>query len=924
MPSTSQPHDASRNQRRLHYVLSTHWDREWLQPFQVFRHRLVRLMDRTLDALESGELQGPFTTDGQAIPLEDYLEVRPQRRAQVEKLLRSARLKSGPWYVMPEEWLVSGESFVRNLRLGRQIVRSLGGQPSDAGFICDLFGHIGQLPQIFAGFGIKGAFLWRGIEPRATALFLWEGVDGTRLPTYRFGRAGYGDYTYDVRRSIHPDTWFDAERSKRDHLAFIAKEAARSPLPPVLVFDGGDHLQFDSDHYRVLRSLTPADGLPGAIEHTTLDDYLADLLPDADQITDVVHGELREYAREPMISDQQWLIPGVLSSRVNLKHANACCQNVLCHWAEPFGYMARTFAAGEDPADFLAVAWRWLLQNQPHDSVGGCCIDEVHQDMLFRFAQSRQIGDRLTSEALRLLAASVEGNVAVNELRVLVANPLTRPVNEIIELVLQIPVEWRCFNEFFGYEAKPGFRIYGPDGREIAYQRIAQDPNRTKFRSSCPAKFPVAHKTNDVTVALRLPLPPLGYSVLTVREGELAKADEIVSAAMLPTRHPERPGLATSERSMENEHLAIVIEPNGTITLTDKHAGESYPGLLVFEDTGDIGDGWYHGPPVNDQAFVSSAAHADVALVNNGPQLARFRVRTTLRVPEDFDFERMVRSPRMAEFVIDSVLTLRKGADRLEVQTVVHNNVRDHRLRVLFPSKTQTVTYLSDGAFDVVERSIGLPKNAHLYRELPVETGAQQTWSAVFDARRGLAVVSSGLLECFVREQAERPLVLTLFRSTRRTIMTDGQPDGQLQGGLVSHFWLVPLRGAPDRVGLCERGIQLGCGLRTAQLTAYDVKVCPRTAVLPATASLCRVDGPVVVTSAREVDGGFEIRLFNPTTAEAKARIDFSGRPSSAPVPRSVQSVNLESQPLDTPLVVRDGNHDFTVRPKQILTLRFT
>lgn len=923
MPNKLRPKTPSRKARRIHYVLSTHWDREWLHPFQVFRHRLVRLMDRTLAALESGELRGPFTIDGQSIPLEDYLEIRPQHRARVTKLLRNGKLKAGPWYVLPEEWLVSGESFVRNLRLGRQIVRELGGQPSDAGFICDLFGHIGQLPQIFAGFGIKGAFLWRGIEPRETAHFIWEGTDGTRLPTYRFGRAGYGDYTYDVRRSTQPDTWFDDKRSRRDHIAFIAKEVARTTVPPVLVFDGGDHLQFDSDHYRVLRSLKPSDGIPGPIEHTTLDEYLDDLLPHVGAISDVVHGELREFAKRPMIDDQQWYIPGVLSSRVNLKHANAYCQSMLCHWAEPFGFMARVFARGDDTTDFLTVAWRWLLQNHPHDSIGGCCIDEVHDDMLFRFAQCRQIGDRVTSEALRILSASVEGSVSDNALRVLVANPLPRPVDDVIELTLQIPSEWRSFNEFFGFEPKPGFRIYDADGREIPYQRVAQEPNRTKYRASCPAKFPVLYKTNDITVALHLALPALGYRVLTIREGDLSPSDEIVASAMLPTRHPETPGLATSERSMENEHIAVTIESNGAVTLTDKRTGESYSRLLVFENTADIGDGWYHGAAVNDQAYVSTAAHAEVALVHNGPLLTAFRVRTTLRVPADFDFNRMVRSCRFSELVIDCLLTLRANTDRLEVCATVQNHVRDHRLRVLFPSGAQADTYLSDGAFDVVERVIALPKDNHQYRELAVETGAQQTWSAVFDSRRGLAVISSGLLECCVRDQNERPLVLTLFRATGRTIMTDGQPGGQLQGELISRFWIVPLRGAPDRVRLCELGMQLACGLRTSQLTSYDVKVCPTKAVLPPVASLCKVSGSVVITSAREVESGLEIRLFNPNPATVDAQVDFAGRPSSAPAPRTVQVVNFESRPAAAPVALRDGLYAFSVRPKQILTLRF-
>lgn len=922
--SSRRPRKSSPAPRRIHYVLSSHWDREWLQPFQVFRHRLVHLLDRTIAALESGELRGPFTTDGQSILLEDYLEVRPKRRAQVEKLVRSGKLKVGPWYVLPEEWLVSGESFIRNLRLGRQIARDFGGRPSDAGFACDLFGHIGQLPQIFAGFGIKGVFLWRGIEPRATAHFVWEGVDGTRLPAYRFGRAGYGEYAYDVRRGTQLDVWFDEARSRTDHLAFIAGQAQRSTLPPVLVFDGCDHLEFDSGHYRVLSSLKPSDGLPGPVTHSTLDNYLEDLRPHLSQIKDVVRGELREYARLPLIRDQQWLIPGVLSSRVNLKHANAACQDLLCHWAEPFAEMARSFAGGEDPHDFLEVAWRWLLQNHPHDSIGGCSIDEVHEDMKFRFAQCRQIGERVASEALRLLAASVAGEVGKNELRVLVANPLPRPLDEPVELTLQIPAEWRCFNEFFGFEVKPGFRIHDATGREIPYQRLAQDPNRTKFRASSPVKFPVPYKTNDVTVALRLPLPPLGYTTLTVREGALAGQDEIVAAAMLPTRHPGTPGLATGECSMENEHLAVVIEPNGTLTLTDRRSGQVYTRLLTFEDIADIGDGWYHGPAVNDQAFVSSSARSDVALVHNGPLVACFRIRTTMRVPSEFQFDRMLRSAQLTELVIDSLVTLRAGGDRVEVTTTVRNHARDHRLRVLFPSQAQAGSFLADGAFDVVERPVTLPKDNHLAREFAVESVPQQTWSAVFDKRRGLAIVSSGLLETAVRDLPERPLALTLFRATRRTIMTDGQPEGQLQGDIDSRYWIVPLRGAPDRVKLLEHGVQLGAGLRTAQLTAYDVSVCPRRVALPPESSQLRVAGAVVVTSMRDVAGATEIRLFNPALKSASATLDFRGRPASTPAPRTVQRVNLESAPLGKPAALKSGTFTLAVRPKEIVTLRFS
>jgi alpha-mannosidase len=908
--------------RPVHYVLSTHWDREWYQPFQAFRHRLVHLFDRTLDDLAAGRLRGPFTTDGQAIVLEDYLEVRPERRPQVETMARAGKLKIGPWFVLPEEWLVSGEAIVRNLRLGRKIARDLGGVPSDAGFVCDLFGHIGQLPQLLAGFGIKGVFLWRGVDPRPTAHFLWEGSDGTRLPCYRFRRAGYCDYAYEVRRGTQQDLPFDEARARRDLTAFLAKEAQRTTIPPVLVFDGADHLEYEEEQYRLLFSQKPGVDFPYAVRHSSLDDYLEAVLAHAAQITDVVTGELRETGGRPNVEDMQWLIPGVLSSRVGLKQANARCQALLCHWAEPFGAIARAFARVNAAAGFLDVAWHWLLTNHPHDSIGGCSADEVHEEMKHRFAQCQQIAECTITESLQALAAAVTGEVGPKELRVLVANPLPRAVNETVELTLQIPLAWQCFQEMFGYELKPGFRIHAADGTEIPYQRVAQDLNRSKVRPR-PTKFPQSYKTNDVTVALPLSVPALGYTTLTVREGELAAKDEIVGEAVLPTRHPETPGLATSERSMENEVLAVTIESNGTLTLTDKRTSEVYRRLLTFEDCADIGDGWYHGQAVNDQTFVSTGAQADIALVANGPLAARFRVRTVLRLPAAFRFDRMIRSEQMADLVIDSFVTLRRGADRIEVRTIVNNTVRDHRLRVLLPTGATATTYLTDGAFDVIERPIALPADNHLRRELAVETRPQQSWTAVADARRGLAVVAVGLLESCARDLPERSLALTLFRATGRVVFKDGQPKGQLQGELIFDYWIIPVHRAVDRIRLCEAGVQLNAGLLDVQMVAADVAIHRRKTVLPSSASFLAAEGGVVVTSVREVDGALEARLFNPGLKTVTATLDFRGRPKSVPAPRSAQRVNLESRPLSEPALIEEGRFQTKVRPKEVVTLRF-
>jgi len=893
--------------RRAHYVLSTHWDREWYQPFQDYRFRLVRLWDNILAGMESGELKGPFTTDGQAIILEDYLEVRPERRAQLEQLAREGRLVIGPWYVLPDEFIVSGESIVRNLRWGRQVAREFGAQPSNAGFVCDIFGHNSQMPQIFAGLGVRGAFVWRGSNQIEQRHFIWRGADGTELPTYRFGHVGYCSYCAYVRQAFDSKAPFDPEETAERAEQFLDREAQATEVEPILLFDGGDHQEWDAPAYNVLMEMSRRGQKGYDIVHTSLDAYLDDLLPQAGRISMVAEGELREPGRDPVPTDQQWLIPGVLSSRGWIKQLNAACQTILCQWAEPLSAYAHAALGREYPQGYLNVAWQWLLKNHPHDSICGCSIDQVHEDMKYRFSQCQQIGERLTFEAGMDLAANIAGNLDADTLRATVFNPLPQAVSETIELTLPIPQDWPKFNEWFGFEPKPAFRIYDASGKEVAYQRVAQAMNRQK-KQILYTRFPTGYRTDDVTVSLKVALPALGYTTLTVKKGETG----------YPTRHPAVPGLATSERSMENELLAVTIEANGSLTVADKRTGHVYSRWLTFEDMADIGDGWYHGQAVNDQAFVSTACRADVALVTDGPMLTTFRVRIHMGAPREFRFHDMTRDDQFTDLVIDSLISLRPGVDRIEVQTTVHNTAGDHRLRVLFPSGASGAqTYLCDSPFDVVERAIPLRADNHLYRELEVETRSQQSWTAVYEGDKGAAVIASGLLESAVRDLPERPIALTLFRATRRTVLTDGEPLGQLLGPLTFRYWVAPLDGAPDRARLCRLGQQLAAGFRPAYVRAEDVAVRGAQRNLPAEDSFLNVEGGAVLSSARLVDGGLEVRLFNPAPAPIRAILTVGGGYTRA------GRVNLESAPLESPALF-EGAMVVDLGAKEIVTVRLS
>ncbi len=895
--------------RTAHYVLSTHWDREWYESFQYYRYRLVQLLDRVLQGFEDGRLRGPFQLDGQSIIIEDYLEVRPEKRPQVEQYLREGKLIAGPWYVLPDEFLVSGESIIRNLRLGRQIPRDLGTEPSPAGFVCDLFGHISQLPQVLRGFGIESGFLWRGLETSKVRHVIWEAPDGSEIACYHYRGYGYCDFAFKVRGANRPEETFDAETVRKRIREFLANEAAETEIDSILVFDGGDHQEWDQYVYTVLVEEMEKQDKEFRIVHSSLDEYLKDMLAQRGRISTRVRGELREPGKIPFKSGHQ--IHGVLSSRVWIKQQNAACQDLLCHWAEPMLALGHR-ALGMDPhASYLSLAWRHLIQNHPHDSICGCSIDQVHEDMKYRFSQARQIAERVTLEVTKKLTASVEGDVGENEVRVGVFNPLPEPFTQTAELDLEIPADWPFFQEFFGYEQKPAFRITGPDGKDIPYQRLGQTPNQVSV-SLFDAQFPHARKITRVRVSLPLDIPALGYTTLTLRKVKEG----------IPTRHPEDKGLRASTNAIENEYLRAEVQPNGTLTVTEKHSGNVYTDLLTFEECADIGDGWFHGIAVNDLVHLSTAGRAEVSVIENGPYCAALRIRTTMPVPEEFDFGTMRRSEKRVDMVLDSIVRLRPGSGCLEVETTIHNNAKDHRVRVLFPSGAEAKTYLADSAFDVVERPIALRRDNHLYAELEVETKPQQSWTAVFDAHRGMSVLSTGLMESAVCDLDDRPVALTLLRGTRKTILTSGEPEGQLLGSHRFRYWVRPLNGAPDWTEQFRLAQRLAAGVQARHVTALDQRHNRRQPSLPPRAGWFHLEGYAVLTSSRDVDGALEVRLFNPEPTPEGARLVFDAGSGRLPLPSTARHVDFESNPSGDPLPLKDGMLSVEIEPKRIVTLR--
>jgi len=424
--------------RTLHLISHTHWDREWYLTFQQFRLKLVHLIDGLLEILESDKEYRRFMLDGQTIVLDDYLVMRPEREAILHEHIHNGRILVGPWHILPDEFLVSPEATIRNLLEGERTARRYGLKMM-VGYIPDPFGHIGQMPQILRGFEIDAAALRRGLADEPCEVW-WEAPDGSRLLT-AYLRDGYdnaaGLPTSELERFITEVCRL------RDSLS------SHSITADLLLMHGTDHME--PDPYTTLAIGASRGRLGGdRLIHSTLPAYFESVRKRINNSEiPTVHGELRS-------SRKHHLLLGVLSTRMWIKQRNKTCEVLLEKWVEPFSTWAGwSMDSGhrsmvQNPAEIIQQAWRLLMENHPHDSICGCSIDQVHEEMRPRFDQVEQIGEELTRQSLSVLAEAIDtrgGNAPNRQAReaekqagaIVVFNPVAGTRTDLVTVELTLP-----------------------------------------------------------------------------------------------------------------------------------------------------------------------------------------------------------------------------------------------------------------------------------------------------------------------------------------------------------------------------------------------------------------------------------------------------------------------------------------------------
>jgi len=859
-----------KTQRRVSIVPHTHWDREWYEPFQTFRLRLVHLIDGLLDLLESDPSYARFHLDGQMAVIDDYLEVRPENEERIRRLAASGRISMGPWYILLDEFLVSGETIIRDLEAGLARAASFGGA-TGIGYLPDMFGHIAQMPQILKLARFEHAVVWRGVPSVIDRTgFWWEAPDGSTV------RAEYLPVGYSNGAAI-PDDAKELVRRIADH----EQEIGSFLVDGLLFMNGTDHQEPQPWLGRVVAEANALqDDL--VLEVTALADYLAGTPTDG---LPRWEGELRSGARAD-------LLMGVASNRVDVKREAARAERALERRAEP--YSALFLPAEQWPGTLLDVAWKEVVRNAAHDSACACSVDEVVDAVLVRYAEARRIGEGLADQALVALARSLADAGPV------VVNPSARIRGGLVEMVVageDLPPDTQALPDAPGafgiprglgaltLDANTVRTILGmlPAGSQIDahtwIQGVEVEEDETGiditivFGSEERFDVPLASIKHDLytrlgarpdsVVRIRIDQPPIRQVVARVDDVPGFGWRSCTPAALAhPVSVSEGDGAGGSGAVvLENGIVSVAIDPESGTFALDGLAGF---GRLV--DGGDHGDSYNYSPPRHDQ-LVETPETVAVTVTERGPVRARAEIKSSYRWPEYVDG--MSRA-RTGERTVEVTTTVELGADEKIVRVVTRfvNPSRDHRLRVHLPLPRPASFSEAECAFAVVRR--GLEAEGR-----PEEFGLPTFPSRRFVSAGGLTVAHEGLLEyelVDIENGEAKTLALTLLRSTGM-LSRLGMEYRPLPAGPLTPVDGLQLQGRPieARYALC-----VGCddpyAMADDALLPLEVVHSPGSGDRATAGSALEIDG-AEVSAVRRQAGILEVRVFNPTDRPTTVRI---------------------------------------------------
>ncbi|MFH0735945.1 MAG: glycoside hydrolase family 38 C-terminal domain-containing protein [bacterium] len=922
-------------ERVFHVISNTHWDREWRYPYQRNRQMLVDMIDSVLDILENEPEYRAFHLDSQTIVLNDYLQIKPDKKDLITKFIKEKRLLVGPWYILPEEFQVGGENLIRNLLLGHKTAIKYG-RVSKVGYSPFSWGQISQLPQIYAGFEINLIMFYRGVNSLDSkkAEFLWVGADGTKAITSRFSTMPrYNFYFYIYRpvvhnqffadveylwekgglpfhfcdKKLHNEDYFIAkpkdeyfpENIEKQVTAIIENQVDDFTTPHVIWMEGHDSSGPNKKTVQIIKDIK--DKFPNLnVIHSTLEDYSELLINsvEVDKLT-VVKGERRS-AQYDLRSGNMYGY--TTSARMYLKQMNFDAERWLQFYAEPFNMFAGIL--GKDIKDeYINIAWELIIQNSAHDSIGGCSLDEIHEDMITRYKQAIEISKGVFERAVKYIATKINTNkiylnsslsnsIKLYDVNLAVINPTNQNRNEIIKVFLDIPKKYEVKN--------PNF--------------IDSEGNICKFISlSKISTLPVVEQMIDRPLYMDMStyegflevsnIPQFGIKTLKLINKNETDVDlsNICDCEKLPC--------------LENANLKVTINKNGTFNLLKKDNNIIYNNLGYFLDEGEEGHAWTNVPfePILD----TLDSKPNIEVLTNNPFYGSIKITHNLAIP--LNYEDRKKNIFNGNLKIELIISLLKHSKRIELEVIVNNIAESHRLRLMMPTNLDAAFSYGEGQFDVVERSLERPDTFN-WVEQPMYDYPMHQFMDLSNNNNGLAVLVDGLKEYEVLNDDDKTIAITLFRAFRFIIQPSSKQDYTYQKGAqclgLNKYKLAvyPHDGNWEKGNVYNEALNYNMPVSVVQIGDNDGDLSDNINFLKIEPE--SIQFSALKKSEENLDNDYVLRLFNPTETNQNCTIQFLNNIQSACL------VTLE-EIFIRPLEITDNNIiNTSLDAKKILTVK--
>ncbi|WP_310607228.1 mannosylglycerate hydrolase [Buttiauxella brennerae] len=817
---------------RVHITPHMHWDREWYFTTEESRILLINNMEEILARLECDPEYKYYVLDGQTAVLEDYFAIKPENKLRVKALVEAGKLIIGPWYTQTDTTIVSGESIVRNLMYGMRDCLAFG-EPMKIGYLPDSFGMSAQLPHIFNGFGIKRAMFWRGCSERHgtdRTEFLWRSNDGSEVVTQVLPLG------YAIGKYLPED---EAGLRKRLDSYFEVLENA-SATKEILLPNGHDQMPLQQNIFAVIDKLR---------EIYPQREFVMSRYEDVFEKIEALRGKLATLQGEFIDGKYMRVHRTISSTRMDIKIAHAQIENKIVNILEPLASIAWSLGF-EYHHGLLEKMWKEILKNHAHDSIGCCCSDKVHQEVMTRFVLADDMAENLIRFYMRKIVDNMPATAAD---KLTFFNMMPYPREEVINTTIRIRASQFSLKDEQGNEVEYFIRKAREIDPGLVDRQIVHYGNYEPFM--------------EYDIQLNQVLPAMGYCTLFV-EGQKPGQQRTVPQA--------------SETLLENNFWRINVNQNGTLHIGDKQSGLSYDQVLQLEDGSDDGDE-YDYSPAKAECLIYSTASAHVCEVKHEAWQSTAILKLRMVLPANL--QQRAECQASGYLDVECHITLAHNCRRIDVEMQLDNQADDHRVRVLIPTPFASKTVLADNQFGTITRPVddAAMQNweAEGWKEAPIPVWNLLNYAALLDGKQGMALFTDGLREFEIIGEKKDTIALTLFRSVgvlgkEELVLRPGRPSGiklptpdsQLHGKLCCRFSLMAFSGSPTTAGIAQHARAWLTPIQCYNKIPYDAMKLNRAAFeTPGTFSLLTMPSVGCMLSAlKKAEDRDEliIRIYNP------------------------------------------------------------